>query len=302
MNQHRKIKNFHINVPTHIMLNVPDWDQLFYCYETGSIDHTHIGIVLSKPMSKKHLIGYIVEQNGLEEHQVTVVSHTNWGTIWGYHMGFGDKMPCNDLVWISKNEDEVRTMSLNRRMHKAVRTCQEQKQKTIELLSLKPIECLREGMVSLRGYSGFKKDWAMAMKDNEEVKVNANPIALAPKKRHLWYWGASNTGKSTQAKSHGDYFVIPRNNDWSFYEGQKYILIEEFKGKFWTIDNLQELCDCDNYQVNTKGGSKLLSRDCVIVVTGRFSPDGLWKNENEEDLKGIFNRFTIINLTVVYTS
>lgn len=301
MNPNRKLLNFHINVPGHRFLDVPHFKELFYCYEVESIEHTHVGMVLHEPMSKNQMIRFIVDHNeGLEDHQVQVVSHTNWGTIWGYHCGFGDKESCSSMVWISKTVDEAKTMILNRRMHKKITTCNEQKEKTFELLNKKPVECLRDGMVSLKGYCGFKRDHEEAMQDIKASMEEEIEVPLAPKKRHLWFYGPSNTGKSTKAKAMGDYFVVPRNNDWKFYKGQKFILIEEFKGKFWTIDNLQELCDCDNYQVNTKGSSKTLARDCVILITSRYSPEELWKDEDREDLNGILNRFNVEQLTHVY--
>lgn len=301
MNLNRKVKNFQITIHGHESYIVPAHTELFYCFEVASEPHTHIGFQAEELMSKNQLISYVAQANNLQEHQVQVDVHKNWGTVWGYHYGFGDKSPCDPPpVWISKTLSEVALMVANRRMHRPLNTCHAVAAKTKDLLSKRPIELLANGYINLKGYSGFCRDHNLAL---EHLDEDDEDEPLPPKKRHLWYHGPSNTGKSTAAKANGEYYVVPRNNDWKYYKGQKYIILEEFKGKApWTIDLLQELCDCDGYTVNTKGGSKKLARGSIIVVTSRTTPDCVFSGEDSEDIAGLFNRFNLIHMTQVYNN
>ncbi len=303
MNPNRKCKQFHFNLEGWAMVNCPEFLELFYCMEEESTKHTHVGLLLKEPMSKNQLLDFLVEQNeGYERHQFHVESHKNWGTIWGYHCGFGGKVPCEFLTFITKTPEQLEEMIADRRHHRKSDSCLQVRLKNLDLLDSKPVELLRAGKINLRGYGGFCKDHSLALQHIQQEMDDQDDVPLAPKKRHHWYHGPSNTGKSTMAKSHGAYFVVPRNNDWSMYKGQKVIILEEYKGAFWKVDTLQELCDCDNYQVNTKGGSKLLARDCIICITSRDDPSVLFSKEDPEDVQGIYNRFFIHHLTMVYPS
>ena len=54
---------------------------------------------------------------------------------------------------------------------------------------------------------------------------------LAVKKRHYWIQGEPNTGKTTwKDKNLLSGFEIPKNNDWTGYNGEKDLWIDEFKG------------------------------------------------------------------------
>lgn len=301
MNPNRKCKTFQITIHNHECINTPAFKNLFYCYEIGNEPHTHVGLETIELISKKKLLEEISNLNNIEKNKIQIDVHKNFGTVWGYHYGFGDKSPCEPPpIWINKSDEEVTTMVLNRRMHRPLNTCEAVAAKTSTLLGKRPIECLAQGLIHLKGFSGFVRDHALAL----ELLDDDSYVGPTPdKKRHFWYYGPSNTGKSTAAKSHGDYYVVPRNNDWKYYKGQLYIILEEFKGKQpWTIDLLQELCDCDGYTVNTKGGSKLLPRNAVICVTSRDSPDSIFSKEDPEDVSGLFNRFNLINLTTIYYS
>lgn len=299
MNPNRKVKNFHVTMPNHHCYDMPAFKELFYCYEKASIEHTHIGLQTQELMSKTNLLDWISLNNNIDKKNIQVDVHKNWGTVWGYHYGFGDKPACEEPpVWVSQGEEDIRSMVLNRRMHRPLSTCAAVAQKTRDLLAKRPIQCLAQGLVHLKGFSSFVRDHALAMELLDEPDEDSAP---PPKKRHFWYYGPSNTGKSTAAKAHGPYYVIPRNNDWKYYKGEKYIILEEFKGKApWSVDLLQELCDSDKYTVNTKGGSKMLPRDTVVCVTSRASPDLIFSAEDQEDQAGVFNRFSLINLTTIY--
>jgi hypothetical protein len=86
--------------------------------------------------------------------------------------------------------------------------------------------------------------------------------------------------------------MFPKNGDWKYYNGQKYIVIDEFRGESDVlIQTLLQMVDGHNYQVNTKRDSKMLLSGCIFYVISKQSPRDLFKDCLEEDLDGIRNRF-----------
>jgi hypothetical protein len=129
--------------------------------------------------------------------------------------------------------------------------------------------------------------------------------------------------------------MVPRNNDWCFYDNQKHIIIDEFDGTLYTISQLQEMVDAKCFTVNTKGGSKLLTPDVIFYITSRYPPEGCYPENKREsllshnpshhhqrnpsphnnnnpvaraapvhkqDVQGLYNRFFVHQMTIVYPS
>lgn len=121
------------------------------------------------------------------------------------------------------------------------------------------------------------------------------PDKLPPKKRHLWFYGASNTGKTFKLREmmkqtgYENWFQIPTNNDWVGYSGQKFLYIDEFKGQL-TIQQLNALCD-GNYKVNVKGGSAWIGWEVQVIVCSNFSIKDCYSKVEENLLETLYNRF-----------
>lgn len=327
MNPNRKVQIFHINLPLHFPYDLPgDCTELFYCFEEGdqnNAPHTHIGCVLKEPISKNKLIEWFEgntdnsdlppwqdeqgnTQFGLQKYQIEVTVHKHFGTVWGYHYGFGEKPACNPKpVWFTKTLEQVAIMVDDRIHHRKISSCKEQQEKTQSLLANTPWQNLAMGKVPLRGYCGFKKDWTEAKKDyeiaiEEDEEEGKEPVEIK-KKRHYWFYGESNTGKTYKAEriDRKSFFNAPRNNDWTHYNNQHVVIIDEFKRGRMGIAELQELCN-GSFQVNTKFGSKIIRKDIVVCITSHRSPNSIFAEEDPQDLKGIINRFNIEHLDIIY--
>lgn len=329
-NLSRKIVNVHLNLPGHFFYSMPvECLELFYCFEIGKQGnpHTHIGAVLSEPLTKREIIQWFTENNenvedemvnqpwtdadgnvktGLQPYQVKVASHSNWGTVWGYHYGFGDKPACeNPPVWPNKTDEEVRYMVQCRIHHSKVKNCHQQVEKTSDLLSRSPFQNLMLGNVSLRGYRGFSGDWEAATRDKKRFEWLEEGKQIEeeeqPKCRHFWIWGVSNTGKTYKAKHlyGGDYYMAPRNNDWGDYAGQKVVIFDEFQKDRVSPPVLQEICN-GSMQQNVKGSSTRLRPDVTIVICCHASLKALYYDTPYLEIQGLLNRFNEYHLTYVY--
>ena len=121
------------------------------------------------------------------------------------------------------------------------------------------------------------------------------PDEMPEKKRHLWIWGPSNTGKTTclrnQMKEKGEenFFQIPTNNDWVGYNDQYYLYLDEFKGQL-SCQQLNRLCD-GGAKMNVKGGTVQIRYDCQVIIISNFSIEECYPNVSSVVLESLRNRF-----------
>lgn len=124
------------------------------------------------------------------------------------------------------------------------------------------------------------------------------PPRILPKRRHLWCYGASNTGKSYYLNAFMLLFFQPvqgpDNNDWTAASSETdLIFFDEFKGSV-TVQTINRLCD-GRLQVNKKGGSVFLAYP-LIYVASNYHPAQVYKkaiSEDPEILVTIKNRFIL---------
>lgn len=149
--------------------------------------------------------------------------------------------------------------------------------------------------------SFYKNQQVYKMLQQKRQKM---PEKLPPKKRHLWFYGGSNTGKTYKLremmKQTGEekWFQIPTNNDWIGYNGEKYLYIDEFKGQL-TIQQLNNICD-GNYKVNVKGGSTWIGWECQVVICSNYSIKECYNKCEDNILETLYNRFTEKELLIKY--
>ena len=121
------------------------------------------------------------------------------------------------------------------------------------------------------------------------------PEVMPEKKRHLWIWGSSNTGKTTllrnQMKEKGmdNFFQIPANNDWVGYDDQYYLYFDEYKGQL-TIQELNKICD-GGAKMNVKGGSVMLRYDVQVIILSNFSIEECYNRAPQILIDSLNNRF-----------
>lgn len=156
-----------------------------------------------------------------------------------------------------------------------------------------PIELLEEGKITFFQISSFLQNQNLykLLSVRHEIDLNLE------KKRHFWYWGQSNSGKtyllkSLISKEEKDWFQMPLNNDWNGYYGQKNLYLDEFKGQL-SIQELNRLCD-GGAKVNTKGSTLLLRSDVVVWIFSNYDISSCYKNCDENILETLNNRFNVI--------
>lgn len=125
------------------------------------------------------------------------------------------------------------------------------------------------------------------------------PDELPEKKRHLWIYGPSNTGKTTclrnkmREKGEDNFFQIPTNNDWVGYNNQYYLYFDEFKGQL-TCQQLNRLCD-GGAKMNVKGGTVQIRYDCQVIILSNYSIEECFPKVDSVVIESLKNRFIEAN-------
>lgn len=121
-----------------------------------------------------------------------------------------------------------------------------------------------------------------AMKAGEMIfKYKQNNERKAPEV--VWYWGPSGTGKTRQAVEEAgqDMWMSSRNLKWwDGYDGQKNVIIDDFRADFCTFHELLRILDRYPMRVELKGGSRLLEAE-KIWVTSAHAPEHVYPNCGE---------------------
>lgn len=131
------------------------------------------------------------------------------------------------------------------------------------------------------------------------TKKKRKPIKFFKKQRHLWFYGASNTGKTTLLKTMINHlgraamFQIPYNNDWVGYDNQRFLYADEFKGQL-SVQQLNAICD-GGLKVNIKGSSAELVDDTQVIICSNFCIRDCFLNAGETVLETLMSRFSEIN-------
>lgn len=119
------------------------------------------------------------------------------------------------------------------------------------------------------------------------------PLRLLPKRRHIWFSGPSNSGKSTWLTAYLELHhcprEIPRNNDFNGTDASTDLLFcDEYRAHL-SVQDLNRLCD-GRCQLNTKGGSTFIGYPQVVVVSN-FTINELYYKSDPEEISSLTNRF-----------
>lgn len=119
--------------------------------------------------------------------------------------------------------------------------------------------------------------------------------ARGMERRCVVLWGKTGTGKSRRAwdeASMDAYAKDPRTKFWDGYNGEKNIVIDEFRGGI-DIAHLLRWLDRYPVRVEIKGSSKPLEAEC-FWITSNISPVMWYPMLDEETLNALLRRMEVI--------
>lgn len=91
-----------------------------------------------------------------------------------------------------------------------------------------------------------------------------------------WYWGPSGSGKTRSAveEAGDDMWMSSRNLKWwDGYDGQKNVVIDDFRGDFCTFHELLRIVDRYPFRVEVKGGSRWLEATKIWITSPNAPKD-----------------------------
>lgn len=163
-----------------------------------------------------------------------------------------------------------------------------------------PIELLEEGILHPLSLNNFLKNRSLYLGLKREKEEKNTNWEFLVKRRHQWVFGPSNTGKTTAMRKwincvgEENCCEIPYNNDWTRYNGQKYLYADEYKGQL-TIQELNRICDGGCW-VNTKGSSAKLRKDVELKIFSNYSIRDTYAKVDDSLLNTLYNRFDEVDV------
>lgn len=221
----------------------------------------------------------------------------NMFDIQGYHGNYQVAKSWKAVVkYVKKDGNYITNLDLNAAMKKQSKMKKEDLLKDVD-------EVLDAGLINPMQVASFYKN-SMIYKMLQQ-KRTMMPEKLPPKKRHLWFFGASNTGKTFKLREmmketgEANWFQIPTNNDWIGYAGEKFLYIDEFKGQI-SVQMLNAICD-GNFKVNVKGGSTWIGWDVQVIVCSNYSIRDCFSKVEDNIIETLYNRFNEKELLIKYS-
>jgi len=111
------------------------------------------------------------------------------------------------------------------------------------------------------------------------------------------FWGPTGTGKTRRAWELGGldaYPKIPSTKFWDGYQGQKSVIIDEFRGDIG-ISNLLRWFDRYPVLVEIKGSSTVLCAE-LIIVTSNVDPREWYPTLDQLTIQALMRRLEIIHV------
>lgn len=132
----------------------------------------------------------------------------------------------------------------------------------------------------------------------KEIASDAKPAVttVLAELDNYWLWGPTGSGKSYAARHYSDkYFAKPLNKWWDRYNGEDYIILEDFdKSHAHLCQELKIWADRYPFSGEIKCGSTGFIRPQGVIVTSNVAPRDIWDGEH---LKAIERRFRVIYVT-----
>lgn len=123
----------------------------------------------------------------------------------------------------------------------------------------------------------------------EYLKFSEPPRPIGKIEVH-WYYGNSGTGKSRLAREENEDVFIPYDySHWEGYDGNKVVLLDDFRKNFCTFNELLKLTDIYPLRVRCLYGTRQLQATKIIINT-LYSP--LDTYNTREDIYQLTRRIT----------
>ena len=158
-----------------------------------------------------------------------------------------------------------------------------------------PLELLEEGVITGFQLVNFCRNQNMYKLLKQKRQGENLELSLdIPKKRHFWFYGPSNSGKTYNLKKMimkdpKNWFQIPTNNDWVGYNNEQNLYIDEYKGQL-SIQELNRICDGGS-KVNIKGGSTILHPQCYVYICSNYNIKDCYSKCEDDIRETLYNRF-----------
>jgi hypothetical protein len=238
--------------------------------------------------------------------QLQVDSHKNFGTVIGYHLGFGDKARCSTLVVIFPQDFNPDEYIKKRVGHKA-RGLKEQAAQNAIIMSRTTKEAALEGLITWKDFDKHaraKQTWDKWIEDDREEIPESLPDFHGVsytwdedvKRTHLWIWSKqSDKGKTTWARDCYKRFRYCWKDDFSWWndlddERIQGVIMDDFDGKL-NGGKLKRLCDGQVDLNNKYGAVTKLDRKLHIIILSNYPIKTVYPLEYEN----LLARFIEVN-------
>lgn len=308
-NPYTKVRRFHITYKGHYMMNIPvDFEWLGYCYEESDKDHpfqhTHVILQTVKRKSKMRMIDICTQFLEIPCN-VDVKVHQRIETVFGYHIGLGDKPRCKDLCMIKPSYD-IDEYIKNKIMHKPRSNIQHAERNKI-LLGENPKDLVDNGLIPLEKLQLILKnreEYGRLTEDSREELPDPipNPWGLYlsndrdNKKCHYWIWSQSpNRGKSTLGlelvSKYRGIIKTGRFNWWNIREDCDFIILDEYKGQI-PYHDLNSMCDgTGEFEMKHRATFALSFKPLIIIFSNRCIRNAY--PNNYELVSARFNEYNV---------
>jgi len=109
----------------------------------------------------------------------------------------------------------------------------------------------------------------------------------------FWLFGCAGTGKTKWVyDSYSDPYRPITEKWWEGYDGQKVILIDDFRTTWCSFSRLLQLTDIYPFKVECKGGSREVQYT-TIIITAPSDHRTMWEYETKEALDQLSRRITL---------
>lgn len=164
------------------------------------------------------------------------------------------------------------------------------------LINANPVELVETGEIGIMQLKSLLTNIELYKMLKTKTERPVETDIPTDKKRHIWLYGPSDSGKSTKLKEilldyQDNHFQIPYNNDWNGYRGERVLWADEYKGQL-TIQDLNRVCD-GNAKMNTKGSTITLHKTPQVIICSNYAPDTCYHKAEREILETVNNRFIL---------